>query len=132
MVGYKIHDQLHVPKMQLTDQFPNVFHGTEFIHNVPVVRNVVSIVHIRAFIAGAKPDCIDPKIFQIVQPGDNSLQVTNTVAIGILKTSGIDLIDMPPEKVLILIVHHILHLADDYTKDIFFVQQILTLAIRKK
>ena len=129
MVWHKIHDQLHVPKMQLQDQFPDVRHRAEFIHNVPVVRNIVAIVNIWAFIARAKPDCIDPKVFQMVQAGDDSLQVTNTIAIGILKTSGIDLIDMPGKEIAEFVVKHDDHLAVDYSREIFFVQQYLYLEI---
>ena len=47
VVCHQIHHQFHTPGMDLGKHPVEVFHRTEFLHDGPVIRNVVSVIMIR-------------------------------------------------------------------------------------
>ena len=72
--------------------------------NLIIVRNIVSFVGKRGLVARGKPDNINTQVIQIVQFTDNAREISDTVAIGIIKTFWINLISyfvVPPFFVII-------------------------------
>ena len=106
MIRHQIHDQLHTPGMERCDQRIHIFHGAKLIHDIPVIWNVIAIIIVRAFIAGAYPDSVHAQIFQIIQFLNDPLQITNTIAIAVHKAAGINLINHPAKLLLIFFAKH--------------------------
>ena len=105
VVGHQVQNQLHVPAVQLGNERFHVRHSAELVHNVPVVGNVVAVVLVGTLVAGAEPYGVDAKVLQVVQPGENALQVPDAVTVAVLKAPGVDLIDSPAEKIPIFFRH---------------------------
>jgi hypothetical protein len=98
MVGNEVHYKLHTAGMHFTDENAHIVHSAEFVHYIAVIGNVISVVLVGAFVAGAKPDSVYAEIAKIIQLGDNTFKIADTVIIGILKAAGIYLIYYEIEK----------------------------------
>ena len=93
MIDDQIHDDLDSAFVCGRQQRVKVRHRTKFVHNILIVADVVSVVVIGGLIHRREPDHVDPQIFQIVQPADDSLQVADAVAVAVHKAARINLIN---------------------------------------
>ena len=93
MIDDQIHDDLDSALVCGRQQRVKVRHRTEFVHNILIVADVVSVVVIGGLIHRREPDHVDPQIFQIVQPARNALQIPDTVPVTVHKAAGVDLIN---------------------------------------
>ena len=103
MIRDKVHDQFHVTGMKFRYQFFCVVQRAELLHNVPVIRNVIPVVVVRAFIAGTEPDGVDAEFFQIIQARNDAGKIADAVSVGIQKTARVDLIDHPMQHLFLLV-----------------------------
>ena len=93
MVGDKVHDQLYAALMHAREHLVEVRHRSEFVHDVAVIADVVTVVVVGRLIDRRKPDGVHAQIFDIVELGDYPAQIAYPVAVRIAETARIDLID---------------------------------------
>ena len=99
MVDDQIHDQLNIPPVHFLQQSVEVLHRAEFGHDLPVVADVIAHIVVRRVVDRAEPYRTDAQPLQVIQPGDQTGDVPDAVAVGILKAAGINLIEhtfLPP------------------------------------
>ena len=99
MVQHQIQNDGNVPLLCLGDQRIHILHGAEHGVNGAVVGNIIAVVHLRGRAHRRHPDAVDAQFLQIVQPGNDSLQISHAAAGGILEALGINLIKyrrLPP------------------------------------
>ena len=109
LVGTVVHDQIH------DDFYPSfvgsgehavkVFHGPELRHNVSVVRDVVTVVIIGRFVDRRQPDYIYAKLFEIIQMHGDTVQISDSISVAVLKGAWIDLVNdsfFPPGALFII------------------------------
>ena len=90
---HQIDDDFQTKAMGFQDHGVNVFESAKDGIDVFVVRDVVAIVSHRRFEEGRYPNSVGTKLANIWQPGQNSPQITNAIAVGILKRARVDLVD---------------------------------------
>ena len=93
MVQNQIHDNGDTSFMRTVAESIPVFHSSEFFHDREVIRNIVTVIHIRRSIDRRHPYCIDAKLLQIIQLLNHSLQITDSIIVAIFKTSWVNLVD---------------------------------------
>ena len=108
MVQDQVHDDPDAAPASLAHQPVEVFKGAEARIHVTVVGDVVSEVFHGGGINRRQPEGIDPQrirraVVQIVQSCDDPGKVADPVAVGVLKTPGIDLVHdgglPPPQRI---------------------------------
>src|ERR1035437_3968284 len=88
-----------MPLSGLGYQAVKVGQGAVLGVDILVIRDVVAEVHLRRGIAGSEPNGVDAQLLQVVQPRGNAVQVADAVAVRVLKTARIYLVDdgvLPP------------------------------------
>src|SRR5262249_26327372 len=101
VVGNEIEDDFDFSYVRRVHKSVEIFQRSEQGIDVAVVADVISEVRHRRWIDRRYPDRIDAKPFEIVEAFAYSLQITDTIAIRVLKGARIDLIDdavLPPDK----------------------------------
>lgn len=81
MIHDEIHDQFDIPFMEFFDKLFKILHRTEFGHNALIITDIVTHIRIGRVIYRTKPDCSNSKPFQVVQSGNDALNVANAVGI---------------------------------------------------
>ena len=81
VVRHKIHNQFHAAPVYLPDQLLHVLHSTEFGHDALVIRDVITVIIVRALITRTEPQGIYPELLQIVELGYDSFQIPDTVPV---------------------------------------------------
>ena len=109
VVGDQVHDDLDAMLMGLLDEDLHIIQGAELVHNIPVVGDIITVVHIGALVAGAEPNGVDAQFLQIGQLLADALQVADTVMVGVHEAPGIDLINDQLGKIHILFSQHFVH-----------------------
>ena len=92
VVQHQIHHDADAPFFALPDQLPHILQAAEHGIDGPVVRDIVSVVHLGRSADRRQPDHIDAQSLQIVQPFDDSLQISHPASGGVLEALGIDLV----------------------------------------
>ena len=87
VVQDQIDDDVDVPGLTLGHQGFEIGHGAVLGIDVVVVPDVILVVAL-AGVQGHEPDAVDAQLLQIVQLGDDALQVADAVAVGV--TEGVD------------------------------------------
>jgi len=95
VIHNKIHYQLDVPLVHFPQKRIKILHCPKFGHDFFVITNIISHVRIRRIIHWAQPDRADTQPFQIIQPGNHSGDISDPVAVGILKAARVDLVKYP-------------------------------------
>ena len=99
VVHNKIHDNPDVMTMRLCKQTVKILHGTEIIHDIAVIGNIVAVVIIRRFVNRRQPDHINSERLQVIQMCGDSIQITDAVTVAVREAAGINLINygfLPP------------------------------------
>ena len=87
VVQDEVGDDMDVPLLALGHQLLEVGHGAVLGIDVIVVPNVILVVGLTGM-DGHEPDTVDAQLLEVVQLGDDTLQVTNAVTVGVAE--GID------------------------------------------
>jgi hypothetical protein len=101
VIGNEIEDDFDFSCVRRVHKPVKIFQRSEQGIDAAVVADVISEVRHRRRIDRRYPDCINAKPFEIVEAFAYSLQITDTIAIRVLKGARIDLIDdavLPPDK----------------------------------
>ncbi len=110
VVGHKIEDDPQAARVSFFQQPVEVSQGAENRIHVTVVGDVVAEVLHRGRVERTDPDRVHTQPLEVVKPGENSRQITDPVAIAVLKTAGIDLVDnslLPPAHCVRPVTHHL-------------------------
>src|SRR5690606_30064080 len=81
--------------MRLSQQPVKIIHGAKNRVNIRIIGDIVPEVYHGGWINRGDPDRPDSKPLQVVQPVDDAGQVTDAVAIRILKRARVNLINNP-------------------------------------
>ena len=107
VVHHQIHDDLKALLMGFCQKPVKILHGPELFHNSLIIADVITVVIIGRLVNRRHPDHVNAKLFQIIQPVYDPLQIPDPVPVTVHKTSGIDLINycfFPPWCVDIVIL----------------------------
>ena len=101
MVDYQVDNQPHSASVNFTQQAVKISHRAKFRHDLLIIADVVAVIIIRRFVHRADPNQIDAEVFQVIEFFGDSVQVTNAVAVAVLKTARINLVGhrlFPPAR----------------------------------
>ena len=99
VVDDQIHNDPDAPLLRLADEPFHVLHGAVLRIDLPVIADIVPVVRVWGLINRTEPDSPHPQLLQVVQPADDARDIPDPVPVGVLKASGIDLVDdrvLPP------------------------------------
>jgi hypothetical protein len=97
-----VDDDLEAKGVGALDQGVEILERAEDAVDVHVIGNVVAHVVLRALEDRRQPDSVDAEACDVVEPPHDAWQITDTVAVGVLKGARIDLIDhsaAPPLRI---------------------------------
>lgn len=98
-----VYDHLDVLGVQLGDHLVELVEGADAGIHVAVVVHVVAAVRKLRGIEGAQPYGVNTEIGEVIDAGNDALQIADAVSICISKRAGVDLINhclTPPVGVL--------------------------------
>ena len=75
------------------DELLGLLEGSERGIDGPVIRHVVPRVGHRRRVPGVEPKCVDPEVTEVGQPGENSRQIADPVAVRVRKAPDVHLVD---------------------------------------
>ncbi len=93
VVGDDIHHDADAVSGRFGDQLLHLGQGAEGGVDGTVVRHIVAVVPFGGAIDGGEPEHIDPEGGQIVEALTDAVDIAYAVAIAVLKTHGVDLVD---------------------------------------
>ena len=93
VVDDKVHDELDARFMCRLQQGVKVCHRAEVLHDGAVVGDVVAVVVVGRLVDRGEPDDIDAELLEIRDAARDARQVADAVAVRILETARINLID---------------------------------------
>ena len=93
MIDDQIEYEFHSPEMDFGEQVVEIVHRAEIGHDPAVVAYVVPVVVVRRIVDRIQPDHVDAQILDVVQAGNDSLQIADAVAVAVHEAARIDLID---------------------------------------
>ena len=92
MVYHQIHQHLDLTPVRFLKKLFIVFHSSVVLVNPAVIGNVVSIVILRRLQHRGNPQNINAKLFQVIQFFYNSVDISDSVPVAVVKAFGINLI----------------------------------------
>jgi hypothetical protein len=111
LVGGVIDDEIHherdVAFLGFGDQPFHVFHRPVFRIDGFVVGNVIAEIVVGRAVERREPNDVDSESLKVIELGDNAGDIPDSIAIGIAKRTGIDLIDGVIRPIRVF--HHILY-----------------------
>ena len=99
VVQHQVHDDADPSLLCLRNKLLHVSEAAEHGVYVLVIGYVVAVVILGRPAHGREPDSVNAKLPQVVQPADDTRDVSDAVAVAVLEAAGIDLIDhrlLPP------------------------------------
>lgn len=93
VIDDQIHYYLNAVFMQLFRQSFPVVERAELVHDIAVVGDIVTVVVIRAFVAGAYPYRVYAEVFEIGYFLFYSVKIAYSVAVRVVKTARVNLIN---------------------------------------
>jgi hypothetical protein len=93
VVHHHVHEDADVALFGFGDEAVEVGHGAVLGVDGFVVRDVVAEIDLRRGVAGGEPDGVDAEGFEVVEVGGDAVQVADAVAVGVLITARVDLVD---------------------------------------
>lgn len=85
VIDHQIHEKLHAPLMAALDQLLDICDRTIFIGDTVVVGDVIAHVHLWGLIGWTQPNNINAQVFDIVQFGDDTGDISNSIIIRVLE-----------------------------------------------
>ena len=92
VVQDQIGDDVDVALLALGHQCFEIRHGAVLGIDLVVVPDVVLVVAL-AGVDGHEPDAVDAQLLQIIQLGDDALQITDAIAVGVAEGIDEDLVE---------------------------------------
>ena len=92
MAGNQIQDYMHITLMSLGEQICQIFIGTITGCYGIIILYIITSIAKRGLEAGIQPDGSTSKFFDIIQLTDDTVDITDTIGIGIAERLGIDFI----------------------------------------
>ena len=92
MVYHKIQNNFDSTGMCLFDQAVHILVCSKFVIYFSVITDIVPIIILRRIKHRTQPDCICPKLFDIIQFFYNSVQISESISVRVFKTSRINLV----------------------------------------
>ena len=99
MVNHQIHQQLHSPLVTAMDQLLHVRHGSVFVCDAVIIRNIITHIHWKErSVLWSRPTCpltlgtlvtrtqpydVDAEFLDVVQPGNDAGDVAHAVIFGV-------------------------------------------------
>ena len=99
VVHHEVDDQPDSAFLQCGKKPVEVLHRPELGHDAPVVAHVVSVVGVRAVEVRAQPHGVDSETGNVVDPGDDAVDVADPVPVRVHEGPRIDLVHdcvLPP------------------------------------
>lgn len=93
VVDDQVQDQLHAAGVDLGNQLVHVLESSVLGVDIFVVANVVAHVVLRRVVHWGEPDHVDAERLDVVQSGDDTWNVADTISVGVLVRSRPDLVD---------------------------------------
>ena len=93
VVQHQVEEKTHASCVCFFQEPVEILHRTEVGHDLPVIADVVAVVGIGRGEDRIEPQGFDSQPVQVVEFFGDSVQVPDTVAVAVLETAGIDLID---------------------------------------
>ena len=88
-----VHDDADIALASFGDEVVEVGHGSVGGVDGGVVGDIVAVVDAGRGIHRSDPDGVDAEGLQIVEAGGDAFDVADAVAVGILKTARVDLVE---------------------------------------
>ena len=98
VIDDEVHDEPDAALVKPCDQFVEVLHRAELVHDVAIVADVVAVVVVGRLVARRQPYRVDPERLDVVEFGDDAAKIADAVPVAVAETARIDLIK---ERVLI-------------------------------
>ena len=92
VVDHQVHHEPDTPLVQAVEQGVEIVHGTEVFHDIAIIADIVAVIVVGRFVHRVEPDHVNTQATDIVQFGDNALQVAYPIAIAVFEAARIDLI----------------------------------------
>ena len=99
MVEHQVHNNADITPAGFGNERFHILHGSVQEIDIVIISNIVSVVRLGRNVEGGNPDRADSKALQVIQFGNDSLQVADAVTVGILKAPDINFIGdgfLPP------------------------------------
>ena len=93
VIDHQIHDDFQTQAVGSAEQFIHVIESAEHGVDVLVVGNVVAVIVLGRYVHGAQPNYVNAKFCHIGQALGDSLDITDSVAVCVLKGARINLVD---------------------------------------
>src|SRR5260221_4720932 len=101
VVGHVIHDNFKIMLMRLGNERVKGCEITEDRVNVGIIGDIVAEIDHRRGVDRRKPDGIHTQPGVVIELGNDTRQITNTVAVAVLEAARVNLIDnslLPPVR----------------------------------
>ncbi|KKQ36716.1 MAG: hypothetical protein US53_C0041G0003, partial [Candidatus Woesebacteria bacterium GW2011_GWA1_37_7] len=102
MVDHQVQQDADAVGSGRPDKFPHVLHAAELGVDGLVVADVIAVIVVWRGIHRANPDRVDAQVRQVGDAPDDAPQVANSIAVAVLETARVDLVDhasFPPGRV---------------------------------
>jgi len=93
VVRDEVDDDPDVEAVRVRDELLGVGKGSEHGLDVAVVRHVVAAVGERARVPRVEPDGVETEARDVLEPGAETGQVTDAVAVAVREAAQVDLVD---------------------------------------
>lgn len=81
VVDDQIHEEFHTALVAPGNQLLDIFNCAILIGDAVVVGNIIAHVHLRGFVRWTQPNDIDGEVLDVVQLGDDTGDIANTIVI---------------------------------------------------
>jgi hypothetical protein len=95
VIWHEIKNDLESNGMRRQEQIIEICKRTEHGRDIAVVRDIITKVSHRRGVDRRYPYCVDPEINEVSKPAGDAFEVADSVPVGILKRSRINLVDNP-------------------------------------
>src|SRR4051794_95609 len=97
LVGCMVYDEIdehaNAALLRLRCKPVPIVHGSVLPRDTFVVRNIVSEICVGRREKRSNPYCVNSKALQVIQPGCDTVQVPDAVAVCVLETSWVNFVD---------------------------------------
>src|SRR5882757_6574996 len=93
VIRHQFDNHTNATVMSVRKERLEIFQSSVVRMNRPVVGDVVTVVPQGGGKKRHQPDCIDAKFLHVIQPLSEPLKIANPVAVAVIKSAYVDLID---------------------------------------
>jgi len=85
VVQHQVQDDVNAAAVGFVQEQVKILHTAKLRVYVEIVRNIIAKIHIGGRVDWRKPDAVNAEVFKIVQALDDTLQIADSIRVGILK-----------------------------------------------